>query len=259
MRQDFLKKGQQYLSAALFAFAAVLAVCIFVRLIGFYTTKARAERLVGQEAARGKLDPNEMDKFIAKTKELAEELKKKSLFAPALKEEGHPVKAVTGIFGDEALVNGKWYKVGDKIADAEIISIGATEVKIRWNGNVKSFAPIAAAVSSGPETAAKKKPEDSNDTAAKQIAKQTVTTEGDTGQAVEEDQFAWLGVELTESQREKLELMWSRVPDEFKEMMKQQWNNMTDEQKQEALEEIDRMSMGEIEQQLDQMDSMMQN
>ncbi len=257
MRRDFLKKGQEYISVVLFAFAVVLAVCIFVRLIDFYTTNARAERLVGQEAAKGKLDPNEMDKFIAKTKELAEELKKKSLFAPAQKEEGHPVKAVTGIFGDEALVNGKWHKAGDKIADAEIISIEATEVKIRWNGNVKSFAPIAAAVSSGPETAVKKKSEESDDTAAKQTVKPAVTTEGDTGQAVEEDPFAWLGIELTEGQREKLELMWSKVPDQYKEMMKQQWNNMTDEQKQEALEEIDRMPIEEIEQQLDQMDSMM--
>jgi len=258
MRRDFLKKGQEYISVVLFAFAAVLAVCIFVRLIGFYTTNARAERLVGEEAAKNKLDPNEMDKFIAKTKELAEELKKRNLFAPA-KEKGHPVKAVTGIFGDEAFINGKWCKVGERIADAEIISIEATEVKIKWDGNVKSFAPIAAVVSSGPETAAKKKPEESDDTAAKQTVKQAVTTEGGTEGAVEEDQFAWLGIELTESQREKLELIWSKVPDEFKEMMKQQWNSMSDEQKQEALEEIDRMPMDEIEQQLDQMESMTQN
>jgi len=257
MRRDFLKKGQEYISVVLFAFAAVLAVCIFVRLIDFYTTKARAERLVGQEAAKGKLDPNEMDKFIAKTKELAEELKKKNLFAPAPKEEGHPVKAVTGIFGDEALVNGKWHKAGDKISDAEIISIEATEVKIKWNGNVKSFAPIAAVVSSGPKTAVKKKSGEGDDKVAKQDTKQAVTTEEYAEQAVEEDLFAWLGIELTEGQREKLELMWSKVPDEYKEMMKQQWNNMTDEQKQEALEEIDRMPIEEIEQQLDQMDSMM--
>jgi len=257
MRQDFLKKGQEYVSAALFAFAAVLAVCIFVRLIDFYASNARAERLIGQGSAGGKLDPNEMEKFIAKTKELAEELKKKNLFVPAPKEEGHPVKAVTGIFGDEALVDGKWYKAGDKIADAEIISIEATEVKIKWKGNVKSFAPIATAVTSGPETAVKKKTEEGDDTAAKKTVKAAVTTERDAGQAVEEDPFAWLGVELTESQREKLALIWSKVPDEFKEMMKQQWNNMTDEQKQDALKEIDSASIEEIEQQLDQMESMM--
>jgi len=256
MRRDFLKKGQEYISVVLFAFSAVLAVCIFVRLIDFYATNARAEQLVGQEAANGKLDPNEMDKFVAKTKELAEELKKRNLFAPA-KEKGHPVKAVTGIFGDEALVNGKWYKVGERIADAEIISIGATEVKVRWNGNVKSFAPIAAVVSSGPKTVVKKKTEEEGDEAAKQTAKQVVTTTGDTGEAVEEDPFAWLGVELSESQREKLELVWSKIPDEFKEMMKQQWNSMTDEQKQEALDELDQMPMDVLEQELDEMGSRM--
>lgn len=256
MRRDFLKKGQEYISVVLFAFSAVLAVCIFVRLIDFYATNARAEQLVGQEAANGKLDPNEMDKFVAKTKELAEELKKRNLFAPA-KEKGHPVKAVTGIFGDEALVNGKWYKVGERIADAEIISIGATEVKVRWNGNVKSFAPIAAVVSSGPKTVVKKKTEEEGDEAAKQTAKQVVTTEDGTEGAVEEDPFAWLGVELSESQREKLELVWSKIPDEFKEMMKQQWNSMTDEQKQEALDELDQMPMDVLEQELDEMGSRM--
>ncbi len=254
MRQDFLKKGREYISVVLFAFTAVLAVCIFVRLIGFYTSNARAERLIGQEADRGRLDPNEMDRFLAKTKELSEELKKKNLFAPAPKEEGHPVKAVTGIFGDEALVNGKWYKVGDKIADAEIIAIEATEVKIKWKGNVKSFAPIAAAVAGGPKAVKKKSEEDEK--VAKQTAKQ-ITTEVDTEQAVEEDPFAWLGVELSESLREKIELIWSKMPDEVKEMMKQQWNNMTDEQKQEALEEIDNTPIEEIERELEEMESRM--
>ncbi len=240
----------------LFAFAAVLAFCVFVRLICFYTSNARAERLVSREAARGKLDPNEMEKFLAKTKELAEELKKKNIFVPTPKEEGHPIKAVTGIFGDEALVEGKWYKVGDKIKDAEIIAIEATEVKIKWKDNVKSFAPIAATVSSGPKTVVKKKTEE-GDEAAKQTAKQAVTTEAGSERAAEEDPFAWLGVELTDSQREKLELVWSKIPEEFKEQAKQQWNSMTDEQKQEALDQLDQMPMDVLEQEIDEMSSRM--
>jgi len=28
-----------------------------------------------------------------------------------------------GIFGDEALINGKWYKAGDKVADAKILAV----------------------------------------------------------------------------------------------------------------------------------------
>ena len=46
--------------------------------------------------------------------------------------------------GNEAFIAGKWYKVGDKIADAKIVTIGATKVEIEWDGKKTSFSPIGS-------------------------------------------------------------------------------------------------------------------
>jgi hypothetical protein len=56
---------------------------------------------------------------------------------------------VLGIMGQEALINDKWYKVGDSVADARITAIEPTKVRIVWNGQEKEFAPIASGGSAG--------------------------------------------------------------------------------------------------------------
>lgn len=147
MKWDFLKKRQDFISVLLFAFVAVLAVCASVKMIGFFVSSANANQLVKQAVDKNKVDPNEMDRLLAKTKELAEELKKKSIFVAQFPK-GHPVNAVTGIFGKEAFINSKWFKAAEKIEDAEIVAIEPTRVKIRWNGNEKFFLPIDYVASS---------------------------------------------------------------------------------------------------------------
>jgi len=52
--------------------------------------------------------------------------------------------------GDEALINGKWYKIGDMVADAKIVAIEPAQVRIEWEGSEKSFAPIDASSPAGP-------------------------------------------------------------------------------------------------------------
>jgi hypothetical protein len=61
------------------------------------------------------------------------------------------VNEVLGIMGSEALIGDRWYKVGDKIADAKVVAIEPAQVRIEWEGNVTSFAPINANIPSGPE------------------------------------------------------------------------------------------------------------
>ncbi|MHC4742368.1 MAG: hypothetical protein ACYS8Z_10670, partial [Planctomycetota bacterium] len=74
---------------------------------------------------------------------IANAIKKENLFVP-VPPKRHPVSAVLGIMGAEALINGKWYKVGDRIGDAKVIAVEPTQVKIEWDGNEKWFAPIAS-------------------------------------------------------------------------------------------------------------------
>ena len=114
-----------------------------VKVIGFFTTSAKAENIVKTAIAQNNADAYDMDKYFAKYKVLANELKKNNLFAPPAPKQ-HPIKEVLGILGNEVIIRDKLYKVGDKVGDAKIVAIGPTKVTIEWDGKEKTFAPIDA-------------------------------------------------------------------------------------------------------------------
>jgi hypothetical protein len=149
MKLDYLKEKKELVSVVLLVASAFLAVLILVKVTGFFATSARAESLVKKAIAQNETDPNDMDKYFAKYKVLADALKKNNLFVPPAQKQ-HPVNEVWGIFGNEVLIKDKWYKVGGTVGDAKIVAIGPTEVTIEWDGNKKTFAPIDAKGSSQP-------------------------------------------------------------------------------------------------------------
>ncbi|MHC4475206.1 MAG: hypothetical protein ACYTEL_06160 [Planctomycetota bacterium] len=137
MRLDYLKDRKEPVSLVLLGLSAVLGLVILVRIAGFFVTSARAEKLIEDAAALSKPDPNDTEKYFAESKEIADKLKKKNLFAPPPKKE-NPVKGVSMIITNEAFINGKWHKVGDKIGDAEVLEIKPTSVKIKWESEEKT-------------------------------------------------------------------------------------------------------------------------
>lgn len=130
-------------SVLLLWISAVLGILILIKVTGFFVTSARADTLIETAIAQNGSDTDDIDKYLSKSKEVADELKKKNLFAPPEPKQ-HPVKQVLGILGNEVVINGKWYKVGDKIGDATIVAIEPALVRIEWNGSEKTFAPIDA-------------------------------------------------------------------------------------------------------------------
>ena len=151
MNIDYLKDKKELVSVVLLCASAVLAVLILVKVASFFTASARAERIVTNAVAQNTEDANDanIDKYFAKYKMLADALKKNNLFAPPAPKQ-HPVKEVLGIFGDEVIIKDKLYKVGDKVGDAKIVSIEATQVTIEWDGKKKTFSPMDAKSSSQP-------------------------------------------------------------------------------------------------------------
>ncbi|HUU19884.1 MAG TPA: hypothetical protein VMW72_22220 [Sedimentisphaerales bacterium] len=149
MKLDYLKEKKELVSVVLFGVSAFLAVLILVKITGFFTASARAENIVKTAIAQNNADAEDMDRYFAKYKLLADELKKNNLFVPSPPKE-HPVKEVLGIFGDEVLIKDKWYKVGDTVGDAKVVAIGPTEATIEWEGKETTFAPINSEDSSQP-------------------------------------------------------------------------------------------------------------
>jgi hypothetical protein len=147
---------------------------------------ARAESVVKRAIEQSETDPKNIEKQLASSAAITDELKKNNLFAPPPAKQ-HPVKEVSGIFGDQVLIQNKWYNVGDTVKDAKIVAIGPTSVTIAWDGKEKSFLPIqakAAEAPSGPRgrTATAQKKEgggDSKDGSGEnRPAKVTVQVEG---------------------------------------------------------------------------------
>ena len=146
MKLDYIKNNhtkdkKEIISVGLLGVSAFIVVLIAFKLIGFLAAPARAENAVKRAVALSKLDDEEVKKYIAKSETIADELKKKNLFAPPPPKK-HPVNQVLGILGNEALINGKWYKAGDSVGDANIVAIEPTLVRIEWDGNEKTFLPI---------------------------------------------------------------------------------------------------------------------
>ncbi len=149
MKLDYLKEKKELVSIILLGVSAFLAVLILVKVTGFFTAPAKAELLVKKAVAQNNTDANDMDKYFAKYKALANELKKNNLFTPPPPKQ-HPINEVLGIFGNEVLIKDKWYKVGDTVGDAKIVAIGPTQATIEWDGKEKTFAPIDASEPSQP-------------------------------------------------------------------------------------------------------------
>ncbi len=143
MKLDYLKEKKELVSVVLLGVSAFLAVLILVKVTGFFTASARAENIVKTAIAQNTEDANDIDKYFAEYKKLADALEKNNLFAPPPPKQ-HPVKEVWGIFGNEVLIKDKWYKVGDTVGEAKIVAIGPTQATIEWDGKEKTFAPIDA-------------------------------------------------------------------------------------------------------------------
>jgi hypothetical protein len=215
------------------AVAFVLCALTVVKVTGFLESSASAERMMDGCSVLSSPDSNDAKETFSRLKETAEEIKQKNLFSPP-KRERNPVKKVTAIFADSAFVNGKWYKVGDKVGDANIVEIHPTYVKIEWKGKVKIYSPFDVKVEERKKEKPrpKKKPKPAKKKAEpKPVEKKVV--EAPAG----DDPLAWLGVKLSASLRAKLLEKWNEATDEQKEQFKERWSNMSDEEKQEMVEQ----------------------
>jgi len=222
--------------SALFAAAVLLASLTCAKVAQCVIEPKRVEGIVAYATARHELDPNEVQPYLDEPKGSAAAVKENNLFVKAPPKQ-HPVKQVDGILGREVLIGNKWYKVGDKIGEAKVISVASTEVTIEWNGQTKIFAPLASAKSKPiadpkrPAEKPKKVKAEASASPAKAAVKEVTATET----AVEDNPLAWLGVTLSPAAQAKFLEMWNNWPEEQKQKVKDEWNGMSDDEKQEAV------------------------
>lgn len=149
--KDNLRFSKEALPTALIGTAVLCGILIVVKVTGFFVASARAESVVKQAIAEGTPDPEVVEGQLAKSRPIADNLMRDNLFSPPPPKQ-HPVKEVFAIFGDEVLINDKWYKAGDMVGEAKIVAIGPTSVTTEWEGKEKIFYPIQATVAEAPKS-----------------------------------------------------------------------------------------------------------
>lgn len=139
------KNKEELIPTVLLGVAVLCGILILLKVTGFFMASARAKSVVTRAVRQSATDQENLQKQLADSAAVSDELKKNNLFAPPPAKQ-HPVSEVSGIFGDQVLIQNKWYGVGDKVKDAEIVAIGATSVTIMWEGKEKIFLPIEAKI-----------------------------------------------------------------------------------------------------------------
>jgi len=133
------------LSVALLGAAVVAFVLMLVKITSFLEASARAQNIVKSAVVHNEPIADKASQTSEASWVVAEQLKKNNLFSPPSPPR-HPVTSVLGILGNEALIGEKWYKAGDSIADAEIVAVEPTHVRIQWQGRETLFAPIEMSI-----------------------------------------------------------------------------------------------------------------
>ena len=227
------------LRSGLIAAAILLGSLTCAKVASCLIEPKRVAGVVAYATARSDPDPNRVQPYLDETKDTANALKEKNLFVKAPPKQ-HPVKQVEGILGREVLIGDKWYKVGDKIGEATVVSVQSTQVTIAWDGRNKTFAPLAAVDAGGPP--ADKRPPPKSKEAQGESSKPAATAEVAEAVVVEgpsqDDPLAWLGMDLPPEVRAKFLEMWNSMPDEQKDKAKRDWNRMSDEEKEQAVESM---------------------
>jgi len=222
------KNKEELIPTVLLGVAVLCGVLILLKVTGFFVAGAKANSVVRRAVEQNRTDPKNLQKQLADSAAISDELKKNNLFAPPPAKQ-HPVTEVSGIFGDQVLIQNKWYGVGDMVKDAKIVAIGATSVTIVWEGKEKTFLPIEAKIAeakSGSKgrtaTAQKKEGEgnDKNENREKRPESVTVRVEGPPGSRFGGREGPGGGFM---AMRERFENMSEQERQEFRERMRERF------------------------------------
>ncbi len=227
MNMDYVKNGMWYGSRALFVASVVLVVLTVTKVSGYMTSSGRITNAVKTAKAQNGNDEETVKNLLDEGRKAAEGLKKKNMFAPPPAKPKPPV--CFGIIGSSAIINGKQYKAGDKVGDAEIISVGAKEVVIKWDDKEMKLIPFAANNASAPSRRppsssgkSAKKPESASKSKKSSEIKVEVTVAGPHGPG---SRGGFMGMSSEDRQRmmDRYRNMSEQERDRFREERRRQF------------------------------------
>jgi len=138
------------------------------------------------------------------------------------------------------IINSRLYKVGDKVADAKIISIGTTQVTIEWDGKKKTFSPMDSKESSQPSRSRTSKRTSRGSSSAEGTAQMvTVGSDGFRGKVekIKDKSEAILQAKRDKQDKEilkNIENRWSTLPEDARQKLlkiRERWPSMSEKER----------------------------
>jgi hypothetical protein len=168
------KNKSEVMSLVLLLAGFLLLGLTSAKLVGYVLHPGSTDYVSAENSAADVSSRENLKKYQEESKKVTSALKKKNLFYE-LPKKPEPPSSCQAIFGDEAYIDGKWFKVGATLrAGAKLKTIEATYIIIEHEGKEKKLAPIAVAVSSGSKTVKPKGSESKRVSSATMVGKKNV-------------------------------------------------------------------------------------
>jgi hypothetical protein len=224
------KNRKEIAVSLLLVFCLLLTGLLVLELVAF-THPSFDDTDFSQLAGQTETSKEHLDKSLATQRERVELLKASNAFVPPPPKPSPP--GVTGIFGREAFMNGKWVKVGDSVGPAKVLEIHVDRVIIEWEGKNKTLW-LGTPKPESPPPKEQKAPD--------APATATPTVEQNVAEVVAEQASAsdlpdWLANLPEETRRKLLEFLDGLSPERRARML-ERLNDMPAERRERRIERI---------------------
>jgi len=128
---------------------SVVLLTLAVTLMGFTVFElaqiARADNdinaLTDEDFKQIRPDAEKTREYLDAYQKAATSLTEHNMFVPP-QDETEPEADCTAIFGDEARIDNRWVKIGDRVGGAEVVALGPTVVTLLWQDREIRRSPV---------------------------------------------------------------------------------------------------------------------
>jgi len=142
MKLDKIGNWKEHIPKVLLTVSLALAVLTVGKVLAFAVTSVRTRGRIEQALSKNGQNDEAIKARVAANRAAADKIKGRNMFAEPKAKPKPPI--CIAILGSKALINDKWYKVGDEVGGAKISAIGPKEVTILWEEKEKKLFPFAA-------------------------------------------------------------------------------------------------------------------
>ena len=230
MKLDKIGNWKEHIPKVLLTVSLALAVLTVGKVLAFAVTSVRTRGRIEQALSKNGQNDEAVKACVAANRAAADKIKERNMFAEPKAKPKPPI--CIAILGSKALINDKWYKVGDEVEGAKISAIGPKEVTILWEEKEKKLFPFAASAKKESDRPVSKPRKESKDRRVQEVRPMREEGEGP-GAGFGRRRMGRFFENMSEDQRRQMrERMRNMSREERREYFRQRREDFDSEQNQ---------------------------